>query len=146
MRVIKTQVNNPKLNQLLVSSPNNNRDNITRFSAPAGSKLALPTMEGIQFEKTADIVCLLAKGNYTSIHFMGGKKILVCKTLMEVETMINKPNQFIRIHRSSTINLERIQKYIKGKGGYVEMETGATVNVSVGKKQAFMHALKTFFC
>ncbi len=145
MRVIKSQSNNINLNELSVASAHKNRDHLTRLPTPSGSKLALPTMEGIQFEKTANIVCLLAKGNYTSIHFMNGNRILVCKTLMEVESMINNPNQFIRVHRSSTINLERIQKYIKGKGGYVEMETGATVNVSAGKKQDFMHALKAFF-
>lgn len=111
-----------------------------------GGKLALPTMDGIVFEKIVDIVSLEAKGNYTNVHFIDGRKVLICKTLQHVENKILHTGQFVRIHRSFTVNLERIQKYFKGKGGYVKMENGNTINVSVGKKQYFMEALKQYFC
>jgi len=108
-------------------------------------KIALPTMEGIHFEKVEEIVDLEAKGNYTSIHFLNEKKLLVCKTLREMEQLLNAGNQFVRIHRSFTINLNLLQKYIKGKGGYVVMENKKSISVSAGKKQDFITAIETYF-
>ena len=108
-------------------------------------KIPLPTMEGIHFEKVEEIVNLEAKGNYTSIHFINGKKLLVCKTLREMEQILNGGNQFVRIHRSFTINLNLLEKYIKGKGGYVVMENKRSISVSAGKKQDFLSALETYF-
>ena len=108
-------------------------------------KVALPTMEGISFERINHIVCLEAKGNYTSLHFKDGRQILVCKTLREMEFVLKTDWQFVRVHRSYTINLHHLQKYVKGKGGYVVMENGNTINVSTGKKQHFMNALENYF-
>lgn len=108
-------------------------------------KIALPTMEGIYFERVDDVICLEAKGNYTMLHFIGKRKLLVCKTLRDMESQIRNGSQFVRIHRSNTINLNHLQKYVKGKGGYVVMENNAMINVSTGKKQAFMIALSKYF-
>ena len=108
-------------------------------------KVALPTMEGVNFERVNLIVSLEAKGNYTCIHFVGGRQVLVCKTLRDMEAMLKRNTQFVRVHRSHTINLNHIQKYIKGKGGYIIMESGESINVSAGKKQQFLTALEHYF-
>ncbi len=108
-------------------------------------KIALPTMEGIHFEKIKNIVSLEASGNYTILRFEDKHQLLVCKTLRNMEALLDEHKQFIRIHRSFTINLSKLQKYIKGKGGYVLMENGETINVSIGKKQAFLNAIKLYF-
>ena len=114
-------------------------------SSNSDRKVALPTMEGINFEKIQDIISLEAKGNYTMLFFTGKRKLLVCKTLRDMENQLYTGSQFVRIHRSYTINLNHLQKYVKGKGGYVIMENGSMVNVSSGKKQDFLDALKTYF-
>ena len=108
-------------------------------------KIALPTMEGIKFEKISRIISLEAKGNYTLIHFKDKQQTMVCKTLREVELTLNCPYRFIRIHRSFTINLDKLEQYTKGKGGYVTMENGRSINVSSGKRLDFMNALKCYF-
>lgn len=128
------------------SNLNNNagvaKRKIFRRSLP--EKIALPTMDGIQFEDIRNIVCLEAQGNYTFIHLITGKKILVCKTLRDTEDSI-RSDAFVRIHRSHTINMHLIVRYIKGKGGYVIMENGASINVSAGRKQEFLEAVNHFF-
>lgn len=120
-------------------------DNQTKNYINPLQKIALPTMEGIDFENVQDIINLEAKGNYTALYFIDGRQALVCKTLREMEKSLKNNPQFIRIHRSFTINLNRIQRYIKGKGGYVIMEDGRSINVSCGKKQGFMDALQYHF-
>jgi two-component system LytT family response regulator len=111
---------------------------------PISEKVALPTMEGIYFEEVKNIIALEAQGNYTAIKLVNSKKILVCKTLREMEEMI-RSEAFVRVHRSNTINLNKLTKYIKGKGGYVIMDDGSHVNVSAGRKKEFMEAIAIFF-
>lgn len=107
-------------------------------------KIALPIMEGIDFYNIKNIEHLKAEGNYTSIYLQSGKRVLVCKTLQEIEKLVNDTS-FVRIHRSSTINLNLLSKYVRGKGGYVIMESGNNINVSTGKKKDFVEALESYF-
>jgi two-component system, LytTR family, response regulator len=64
---------------------------------------------------------------------------------MEIEELLNNSLQFVRIHRSFTINLNRIMKYVQGKGGYVVMEDGSYRNVSNGKREEFFEAVRRYF-
>jgi len=114
-------------------------------SSSQDRKIALPTMEGIDFEKVQDIISLEAQGNYTMIYFTKQRKLLVCKTLRDMENQIQSGSQFVRIHRSYTINLNHLKKYVKGKGGHVIMENNIAISVSAGKKHDFLHALKRYF-
>ena len=121
------------------------KSNPTPHAADQFRKIALPTMDGIYFERVNDIISLEAKGNYTYLYFTRGRQLLISKTLREMEAMLATNTQFVRIHRSFTINLNYLLKYIKGKGGFVEMEGGTHFNVSIGKKQAFLDALEKYF-
>ena len=145
MRPLKKTFTNQTANRIptliptLVDAPASNR------ASDDCRKVALPTMEGIHFERIKNIISLEAKGNYTFIYFTNRQKLLVCKTLREMEQLLDVAYQFVRIHRSFTINLNLLQTYIKGKGGYVVMEDGSTISVSSGKKPEFMEALKAYF-
>jgi two-component system, LytTR family, response regulator len=110
----------------------------------SSGKIVLPTMEGLCFEKTKHIAYLEASGNYTVIHFMDGRQVLVCRTLCDVEAQL-PGHAFIRIHRSHTIHLRHLKKYLRGKGGHVLLQNGATLAVSAGQKDTFMEAVKTYF-
>lgn len=127
--------------RIIVSQPNATPH---KPKIPMSNKIALPTMEGINFEYTADIISLEAQGNYTMIHFIDGRQILVCKTLNLMEEALEE-DCFVRVHRSATINMNRIKQYLKGKGGHVVMENNRAIPVSEGKKQEFLDALKEAF-
>ncbi len=117
-----------------------------QYSAQAASpKIALPTLDGVHFEKTCHIISLEAKGNYTCLHFKAGHSLLISKTLREMDRQLKNERQFVRIHRSFTINLDYLTKYWKGKGGIVQMENGAHFNVSCGRKQAFLKSIELYF-
>jgi two-component system, LytTR family, response regulator len=109
------------------------------------SKIALPTLEGIIIENIDDIIYLEADGNYTKIHFNNGRNMLVCKTLQSFETILIDCQQFIRIHRSYNINIEKMSRYVRGKGGIAIMENGKELDVSNNKKIILMEAIKTLF-
>ncbi len=66
----------------------------------------------IRFLKINEIICILAEGDYTTVHLIDGKKGLVSKTMKEWETRL-PIDLFCRIHRSSIINTEYIDKIDK---------------------------------
>ncbi|MBC7778367.1 MAG: LytTR family transcriptional regulator [Phycisphaerae bacterium] len=107
-------------------------------------KIALPTMEGLCFEKVKNIAYLEASGNYTALHFKDKRQVLVCKTLREVEQMLPS-RAFARIHRSHTVHLKHLKKYVRGKGGHVLLQNGVTLTVSTGQKEAFLGQVKEYF-
>ncbi|MGF2413612.1 LytR/AlgR family response regulator transcription factor [Ferruginibacter sp.] len=99
-------------------------------------KIALPTVEGCYFEDINNIMYLQAENSYTYIHSKGKPKILVSKSLKEFEDILPAA-LFCRIHHSSIININYVKKYFKGRGGYVQMEDGTSVEISVRKKNDF---------
>lgn len=109
------------------------------------AKIALPTLEGYLFRPVASILFLRAEGNYTMIRFANGSQELICKTLSHVQGMLAQYPQFVRVHRSFTVNIERIDRYVRGKGGYVVMECGTEVSVSNSRKPHLAKAVEQYF-
>ncbi|MBK8554714.1 MAG: LytTR family transcriptional regulator [Lewinellaceae bacterium] len=107
-------------------------------------QIMLPTMDGLCFEKIKHIAYLEASGNYTVLHFIDSRQVLVCKTLGDVEQLLSS-GAFVRIHRSHTIHLRHIKKYTRGKGGHVLLQNGVTLAVSSGQRENFLITLKKYF-
>ena len=103
-------------------------------------KIALPTLDGINFVNIKEIIRCESDNNYTNIFLTGGRKFIVSKTLKEFDEMLS-PFNFFRIHKSHLINLNYLQKYNKGEGGYVIMEDGSELEVSRRRKDDFIRAL-----
>jgi two-component system LytT family response regulator len=61
--------------------------------------------------------------------------------LKDIEEML-EPYSFFRVHRSYLVNLNEIDKYIKGKGGYLLMSEGSSVDVSKNRKESLMHKIQ----
>lgn len=66
---------------------------------------------------------------------------MVSKSLKEFEDLLPQ-SVFCRIHNSHIINLQFGKKYYNGRGGYVELENGAKVEVAVRKKESFFEKFK----
>lgn len=129
-RLLKKDIND-RLSNLLYNQVHTNEN----------SKIALPTQDGLAFYPIREIVHCEADGPYTRFHFMQIKSLLVTGTLKEFEELLPR-EMFYRVHHSYLVNLQRIKKYYKGKGGYLEMDNGETVEVSQRKKEGFMQRLK----
>ena len=113
------------------------------FAQP-NSKIAVPTQEGIVFLKLQNILRLQADQNYTILYLTNGKKIVVCKSLISFEKKLKRP-PFFRVHQSHIVNFGLAVKYVRGKGGYLVLEDGTSVDVSVRRKAAFLEALQNYF-
>ena len=105
--------------------------------------LALPMQEGIEFIAIKDIIRLESDSNYTTFYLANQRKITVPITLKEYEELL-AANGFVRIHRSHMINIDYLDKYYKGDGGYVKMKDGSTADVSRQRKEEFLKAIGKF--
>jgi two-component system LytT family response regulator len=117
----------------------NLEDKTTQFK-----KIAIPTLEGLSFIKVSDIIRCQSDINYTHIFLEGNKKITVAKTLKHFEDLLEQYH-FFRTHQSHLINLSHIDKYVKGKGGYVLMSDGTHIEVAVRRKDDFMNKLSSTY-
>jgi two-component system, LytTR family, response regulator len=108
--------------------------------ATANSKIALPTMEGLEIINVEQIISCSSDSNYTVLKLKHNKKFVVSKTLKEIEELLNN-HIFIRIHHSYVINLNEVNKYVRGDGGYVVMSDGSNIDVSRSRKEELMKRL-----
>lgn len=106
-------------------------------------KIALQTSEGIFIYDISNIIKCISDGNYTKIHFANQKKVLVSKTLKDLEEMLASQN-FERIHHSHIINLNHLISYNNKDGGYVVMSDKSTLTVSQRRKSGFIKKLENF--
>jgi two-component system LytT family response regulator len=96
-------------------------------------KLAVPSTNGLTIIHVKDILYCEAEGNYTKIHLTKGPSLLICKTLKEYDVILSKFN-FFRIHHGFLVNLNEINNYVRGEGGYVVMTNKKEIDVSKRKK------------
>lgn len=108
-----------------------------RLDGKGFDKIALPSAEGLDFVTPDEIMHCESQSNYTMVYFKKRKKILVSRTLKEIEELLDGQG-FFRVHHSHIINLNCIAKYVKGSGGYLVLEDGKQVPVSRSRKDSLM--------
>jgi len=103
-------------------------------------KMAIPTITGLTFISLQDIVRFEARGSYTCIYLDGEEPVIATRTISEYEDLLPS-SVFFRIHNSHIINLTRIAKYHKGRGGTVEMEDGTMIEVASRRRDEFLRQM-----
>jgi two-component system LytT family response regulator len=98
------------------------------------NKLALPTTYGLEFIEIKEIVRCQSDSNYTNIYLSNGDRYLICRTLKEVENILQHHN-FLRIHQSHLINPNHMKKFLRNDGGYIVMDDGEKISVSKNNKE-----------
>jgi two-component system, LytTR family, response regulator len=112
-------------------------ENYFNYKQNSDSKIAIQTKEGYIFCSPKEIVYCGADGAYTWIFLSNGEKILSSVNLKEFEDIL-PGDMFCRIHHSFLININFASKYIKGRGGHVELSNGVILEVSQRKKDDFL--------
>jgi two-component system LytT family response regulator len=99
--------------------------------------IALPTIEGLQMVAINSIVYCASSNNYTNFILKDSSKLHICRTLKQVESLL-EGHPFIRVHHSYLVNLNEVKKYIKGEGGTVVMSDNSSINVSRSHKELLL--------
>jgi two-component system LytT family response regulator len=103
------------------------------------NRLMIKSSGRIHFLRMADIDWCEAAGNYVRVH-VGSQCYLVRDTMSHLESELD-PLQFIRIHRSTIVNVDRVQEMQSSfNGEYVVLLRGGTrLTLSRGYRDA-IHA------
>jgi two-component system LytT family response regulator len=126
--------NNQILDQLKVLE-----DNISTFQS-SQQKIAIPTISGLSFMLLNDILRLEANANCTNIYVSNKTRIVTTRSISEWEGFL-PDTIFYRIHNSHIINLNKVQKYRKGRGGALVMEDGTEIEVALRRRDDFLRRL-----
>jgi two-component system, LytTR family, response regulator len=93
-------------------------------------RFAIPKNGRVEFVATKDIDWIEAEGNYVRLH-VGKREHEFRVTLAGLEERLN-PSEFLRIHRSTIVNIQRIKEIQAWFHGYhrVLLENGTVLRIS----------------
>ncbi len=105
-------------------------------------KIVLSEQDSIHILKSSDIIYCSSEGNYTTFYTSASDtKIVISKNMKVFEEMLS-PLGFLRVHNSYLININKIEKYDKGDGGFLYVSGGIKIPVSQRKKELLMALFK----
>ena len=116
-------------------------DQANPMREPRRDRLMIKSSGRIHFVRMMDIDWCEAAGNYVRVH-VGQQEHLVRDTMNHLETELD-PHQFVRIHRSTIVNVDRIQDMQSSFNGEYEvrLHTGARLTLSRGYRDSLQSRL-----
>lgn len=106
----------------------------------SNQRIAFPGREGYEFVEAGKIIYAQAEGSYTHVFLNDKRKLVISKTLSDIEEMLPQEH-FQRIHHSTLVNLAHVTHLFKTDGGYIVLDTGEKLAVSKSKKDSLMERL-----
>jgi two-component system LytT family response regulator len=96
-----------------------------RRREPVVDRLVVKSSGRVHFVRTTDIDWCEAAGNYVCLH-VGEQSHLLRETMNHLESQLD-PQRFVRIHRSTIVNVDRIQELRSSFGGeHIVLLVGGT--------------------
>ena len=98
-------------------------------------RIAVESRGKVKFVPVTDVDYIAASGPYAEI-VTGARRHLVREPMQELEERLD-PSQFIRIHRSSIVRVDRIDTLLRGAGGdyEVQLKDGTRLRVSRSRRE-----------
>lgn len=106
-------------------------------------KISLPNGQGYSLINIDDIIHIEADSNYSVFYLQNKDKITVSKVLKEYEEIL-PDNQFVRIHKSSIVNLNYVKEYNSKNGLEVILKNGDKIAVSRRRASDFADKIKSY--
>ncbi|MBB5436680.1 two-component system LytT family response regulator [Pedobacter sp. AK017] len=106
-------------------------------------KISLPNGQGYSLVNIDDIIHIAADSNYSVFYFANKDKITVSKVLKEYEEIL-PDHQFVRIHKSSIVNLNYLKEYNSKNGLEVILKNGEKIAVSRRRASEFVEKVKLY--
>jgi two-component system, LytTR family, response regulator len=105
------------------------------LSPRRSSRIALPQLNGFIIADVDQIIYCESDSNYTRFFMKNSEQYLICRTLGEVEHLL-EGYTFFRSHKQFLVNIEEIKRVIRDDGTILEMSNGKQVAVSRQKLDA----------
>ena len=108
----------------------------TRRSAPRHlERIAVESRGKVRFVAVADIDYILASGPYAEL-VVGDRKHLIREAMQTLEDQLD-PARFLRVHRSTIVQLDRVDALLKAPGGDydLQLKNGVTLRVARSRRE-----------
>ena len=133
----RVQLRLEKRSKLLNGSKSeNNAESKDQFD-----KIALPCDEGLILISFDEIIKCQADRAYCTFHLSNGNSVLVSKPMKQFEELLLSQG-FVKVHKSTIVNINYAMKYLRGKGGQLVMRDSSIVYVSARRKEELMRTLR----
>ena len=106
-------------------------------------KITLPNGQGYSLVNIDDIIHIAADSNYSTFYLQNNEKITVSKVLKEYEEILPE-HQFVRVHKSSIVNLNYVKEYNSKNGLEVILKNGEKIAVSRRRAGDFTDKIKSY--
>lgn len=106
-------------------------------------KISLPNGQGYSLIDIDDIIHIAADSNYSVFYLANKETITVSKVLKEYEEIL-PDNQFVRIHKSSILNLNYLKEYNSRNGVEAILKNGEKIAVSRRRASDFVEKVKLY--
>jgi hypothetical protein len=103
--------------------------------------IGIPVPTGMEIRLTTEIVCLCGDNGYVRIHTVKGETLIMTRSIGECEEIFTPDKGFLRVHRSTIVNMQCIRAVHRGNMPSVRLSNGLSVDVSEKYKERFMTAL-----
>lgn len=131
-----------EIQEVYTQSLNNLNEHLQSKNSPV-TKLTIPELSGFRLVNVADLIYLHADDNYTVLYLTDDRKIIATRTLGEFEKILEGP-EFLRIHKSTIINLNFLAGYSSFQGNFAELKDGSRLDISRRKLQEFREKVKLY--
>lgn len=108
------------------------------LSARHSSKIALPQLNGFIIADVEHIIYCESDSNYTRFFMKNKEQYLICRTLGEVESLL-EGYSFFRAHKQFLVNTGEINRIMRDEGTSLVMSNGKQLPVSRQKLEAIKH-------
>ena len=110
-------------------------DPSTETASPFAHRLAVRTSGRIYFLRTEEIDWIEAADYYVKLH-VGAKSHLMRESMNKLEKQLD-PEMFLRVHRSSIVNLDRVKELHAGRGSdhAVVLHDGTRLKLSRSRRE-----------
>lgn len=106
------------------------------------SKISVPVSDGYEFVEVSTIVYCQSQSNYTTLFLNDGSKVLVSKTMKDVEETLSS-FFFMRVHQSYLVNPNYMKKYFRHDGGYLLMQNDESIPVSKANRSKVINLFES---
>ncbi|MCF8366784.1 MAG: LytTR family DNA-binding domain-containing protein [Bacteroidales bacterium] len=103
-------------------------------------KIMLRTVTALHLVEISDILYCKNDNSYTTFYLATGENIMVSKGIVFYDEILAESG-FFRPHQSYLVNLNHIRKVDKSDGGFVILDSGDEIPVSLRRKKALMQLL-----
>jgi two-component system, LytTR family, response regulator len=105
------------------------------------NQLVIPTENGLDILLCKDILRCDADRSHCRFFLVDGREIAVKRSLGFFAPKLAEWN-FLRVHKSTMVNLIHVKRYLKGAQGRIVMTDMSEVHVASRKRTDILHLLK----